>query len=81
MPNKIDPYREALVVETDTVWPPDLAAAPAGQAERQRIAEGLHADPARAAELDYVRLHVGFIRQITVTAGDLERLHSVARGA
>ena len=77
MPNTFDPYREALVIETKTVWPDDLPDAPRGESERQRIAERLHADPAQAAELEYVRLHAGFIRKITVTAADLERLRSI----
>jgi hypothetical protein len=76
MANTFDPYREALVIETQTVWPADLPGAPQTEAERQRIAERLHAEPARAAELDYVRLAAGFIRKITVTAADLERLRS-----
>jgi hypothetical protein len=75
MPNTLDPYREALVIETKTVWPDDLSSAPKGEQERQRIADRLHANPAAAAELEYVRLHAGFIRKITVTAADLERLH------
>jgi hypothetical protein len=74
MPNTFDPYREALVVETDTVWPADLPDASPSESERQRIAGRLHADPAHAAELEYVRLPVGFIRKISVTAADLERL-------
>jgi hypothetical protein len=77
MLNTFDPYREALVVETNTVWPDDLADAPRGQTERQRIAARLHADPAQAAELEYIRLHTGFIRRITVTAAELERLRNL----
>ena len=57
MPNTFDPYREALVIETKTVWPDDLPGAPQDESERERIAARLHADPAQAAELDYVRLH------------------------
>ena len=34
----------------------------------------LHAEPARAAEIEYVRLYTGFCRRITVTQADLERL-------
>jgi hypothetical protein len=74
MPDKFDPYREALVIEQSTVWPETLAAAPQGANERDQIAARLHADPAHAAELEYVRLHAGFHRKITVTAQDLERL-------
>jgi hypothetical protein len=76
MANAFDPYREALVIEAQTVWPDDLPAAPQDESERRRMEERLHADPAHAAELDYVRLHVGFIRKITVTAADLPRLQS-----
>ena len=74
MGEKFDPYRDALVVETDTVWPAELPAV--SPADHQRIAAQLHADPQQAAELAYVRLHTGFLRQITVTAADLERLQS-----
>jgi hypothetical protein len=74
MPNAFDPYREALVIERNTVWPDDLPGAPWSESQRRRVEELLHADPARAAELEYVRLHAGFIRKITVTAADLERL-------
>jgi hypothetical protein len=74
MANTFDPYREALVIEQQTVWPEKLTEAPIGEVERRRIENRLHADPAGAVELDYVRLHVGFIRKITVTAADLARL-------
>ncbi len=72
MSENFDPYREALVVETKTVWPAELATVPS--ADRQRIEAALHADPQHAAQLEYVRLHAGFCRHITVTAADLERL-------
>ena len=66
-----DPYREALVVETDTVWPDQCALS---EAERAGIEARLHADPQNASQLEYVRLPTGFCRQITVTAEDLERM-------
>ena len=47
MPNTFDPYREALVIETKTVWPEDLPGAPQDESERERIEERLHADPAQ----------------------------------
>jgi hypothetical protein len=71
MANTFDPYREALVVETLTVWPETLPGEPLGDAARRRIEERLHADPAHATELEYVRIAAGFIRKITVTATDL----------
>jgi len=72
MPDPFDAYRDALVVETRTIWPEELAQV--GPDERRRVEERLHADPASAGELAYVRLHAGFCRQITVTAEDLERV-------
>ncbi len=67
-----DPYREALVVETNTIWPEELDTMEPQQ--RASAEERLHAEPQKAARLEYVRLPTGFCRQITVTAEDLERL-------
>jgi hypothetical protein len=72
MPNAFDPYREALVVETQTIWPDEYDDWE--EAERERVADLLHADPQSAGEMDYQRLHTGFCRQITVTPADLERV-------
>ena len=72
MPDKFDPYREALVMESNTIWPgeyDDLDAA-----AKAKISESLHADPENAGGLEYVRTHTGFCRQITVTADDVDRL-------
>jgi len=76
MADKFDPYRERLVMETNTVWPEEFDDWE--QADRRRVEEALHADPAGAAILEYVRTHSGFCRQITVTAEDVERLSSVS---
>ena len=46
---------------------------------KRRVEDCLHADPANAAQLEYVRLHSGFCRQITVTPSDLERLVDTRR--
>ncbi len=78
MNENFDPYREALVIETKTIWPEELPSLTPD--ERQRIEAALHADAARASQLEYVRLHAGFCRQITVTAADLERLQSNRSG-
>lgn len=72
MPDKFDPYREALVVETHTVWPDEYADLP--EAEKKRIADRLQADAANVAHLEYVRIHTGFRREITVTEDDVERV-------
>jgi len=72
MANAFDPYREALVVETNTIWPAEYAEWSA--ADKARIETKLHATPSEAAELDYTRLHTGFCRDITVTPADVERV-------
>ena len=72
MPDMFDPYREALVVETVTVWPEELDDVKAE--DRPRIEQQLHADPAKAKDVEYVRLYTGFCRRITVTLDDMERL-------
>ena len=72
MPDKFDPYREALIVETVTVWPDEYDEL--DPREKQTIAEQLHADAENAANLEYVRMHTGFCRSITVTAEDVERV-------
>ena len=72
MANAFDPYREALVVEVNTIWPDELDTLAPKQ--RQHVEQQLHADPKSAANLDYTRLHTGFCRDITVASADLERL-------
>ncbi|MBS0210434.1 MAG: hypothetical protein JSS27_15940 [Planctomycetes bacterium] len=74
MANAYDPYREALVVETNTIWPTELATVE--PARRAQVDHALHAEPQAAANLDYVRLHTGFCREITVSPADMERLAS-----
>jgi hypothetical protein len=72
MSNEFDPYREALVVETATVWPEEYDDWE--PLDRQKFEERLHAQPAQAAHLEYIRMHTGFQRQITVTPADIQRL-------
>jgi len=72
MPDKFDPYREALIVETVTVWPDEYADL--DPREKQKIAEQLHGDPENVSDLAYVRQHTGFCRTITVTSDDVDRV-------
>lgn len=72
MPDKFDPYREALVVETETQWPEEYDDWE--PRERARIEHQLHANPAEAAHLEYVRTHTGFCRRIVVTPEDIQRV-------
>jgi hypothetical protein len=70
--DKFDPYREALVMETNTVWPDEYDDLE--PAERSRIEAALHAAPQECSNLEYVRVHTGFCRQITVTPDDMARI-------
>ena len=70
--NPWNPYRESLVLESETIWPEDLKLV--NPADRGRIEAQLHADPAKAEQLEYIRLYTGFSRRITVTPGDVARL-------
>ncbi len=72
MANAFDPYREALVVETSTVWPAEYDSW--DESVREQIAAKLHAVPQAAVIMDYVRMHTGFCREITVTPEDIERV-------
>jgi hypothetical protein len=72
MSNEFDPYREALVIETTTLWPDEYNDWE--PADRQHFEVLLHAEPAQASEMEYVRMHTGFLRQITVTPADIQRL-------
>jgi len=92
MPDKFDPYREALVVETNTIWPSrpdestdvsvidvsaiDVSVIDVSVHDKQQIANALHSDPEKAVHLEYVRTHTGFCRQITVQPEDVDRLRS-----
>jgi hypothetical protein len=71
MPDKFDPYREALVIETLTTWPAECEL---DQRQKDKIAAALHADPERASNLAYVRMYTGFRREIAVAQADIERV-------
>lgn len=72
MADKFDPYREALIVETETAWPDEYDDWEPSR--RARFEEMLHQKPDEAAQLEYIRTHTGFCRRITVTPDDVERL-------
>jgi hypothetical protein len=72
MADEFDPYREALVMETRTVWPEGLGDL--DEVSKVKIAQALHADPRQALNLKYVRVHTGFCREITVTPEDVQRI-------
>jgi hypothetical protein len=72
MGEAFDPYRDALVVEQKTIWPEELARL--ADEEKARVEKALHTDASNVTELDYVRLHSGFCRTITVAQADLDRV-------
>lgn len=77
MPDDFDAYREALVVETLTVWPKELGGL--DEEQRRRLESWLHGHSAEARHLQYVRLPTGFCRKITVTPEDVARLGALNR--
>lgn len=68
-----DPRRETLVMETRTAWAPELSTLTA--ADREWLARAIHAEPEKAAKISYERSHTGFVREITVTVADVQRLY------
>jgi hypothetical protein len=74
MPDKFDPYREALVMETTTEWPEELETL--DEKTKQRVANELHAHPEQASRLEYFRTHTGFCRKIIVTSDDVTRINA-----
>ncbi len=72
MADKFDPYREALVVETDTVWSAECESLTAE--EKASIEAAIHQAPESCSQLEYIRQHTGFCRRITVTLDDVRRL-------
>ena len=72
MADKFDPYREALIVETETLWPEEYDAWE--PRDRARVEQRLHQKPEEASQLEYVRTHTGFCRRIVVTPEDVARV-------
>lgn len=59
------------MLETVTIWPEEFDEVE--PEERARVERILHADASEIVELEYLRTHTGFCRQITVTQDDLDR--------
>jgi len=71
---KYDPRVDSLVIETKTLWDPEVGDLP--EKDRQWLAAAVHREPANAAKIEYDRAHTGFTRTITVTVADIERLYN-----
>jgi hypothetical protein len=72
--NKYDPRVDSLVVETRTNWAPDILGL--SEEDRGWLAKAIHSQPQLAGQIAYERVHTGFIREITVTTADIERLYA-----
>jgi hypothetical protein len=71
--DQYDARRETLVMETRTNWDPELAGL--SEADKEWLARAVHDHPEKAAKISYERSHTGFVREITVTRADVERLY------
>ena len=83
---KFDRRLELLVVETRTVFDPEVEAEIQqldseldGQIDgdvdtHQLLSTLIHSKPELATQIFYERAHTGFTREITVTRADVERL-------
>ncbi len=70
---KYDARRETLVMETRTNWDPELAGLT--DQDKEWLAHAVHGHPEKAVKIGYERSHTGFVREITVTVADVERLY------
>ena len=70
---KFDPRLESLVMETRTLWGPEIGEI--SEEDKLWLSDAVHSDPQSAAHVEYDRSHTGFTRQITVTVADIERLY------
>lgn len=71
--NKFDARLESLVMETTTLWDPEVGELSAE--DKEWLTKAVHAQPNLASKVSYERSHTGFARQITVTLADIERLY------
>ncbi len=70
---KYDPRLESLVMETNTLWDPEIGEL--SEEDKTWLAEQVHQEPEQASKIAYERSHTGFTREITVTVADIERLY------
>jgi len=71
--NKFDPRIDDLVMETRTHWDPSVGNL--SEEDRQWVAKSIHRNPQLASRIAYERSHTGFVRTITVTLEDIQRLY------
>ncbi len=72
---KFDPRVDSLVMETRTLW--DESVGELSDEDRRWVARTIHEHPQLASKIRYERTHTGFIREITVTLEDIQKLYTV----
>lgn len=71
--NKYDSRVDSLVVETKTLWDPEIGEL--SDEDKAWLAQAVHQQPEKASKIHYERAHTGFTRTITVSVADIERLY------
>lgn len=71
--SKYDPRLESLVMETRTLWDPQVGNL--SEEDKTWLAHEVQRHPEKAAKINYERSHTGFAREITVTVADVERIY------
>ncbi|MFM7055979.1 MAG: hypothetical protein ACKO2P_03550 [Planctomycetota bacterium] len=71
--DKFDPRVDSLVMETKTFWDP--AVGQLSEEDRRWVATAIHQKPQLASRVSYERSHTGFVRIISVTVEDIQRLY------
>jgi hypothetical protein len=68
-----DPRIDSLVVETRTEFAPSLSSL--SEEEKLVIGQAIQRHPQLASSIRYERTHTGFIRHVTVSEVDIEKLY------
>lgn len=75
MAGQFDPRVDDLVMETRTLW--DDSVGELSDEDRRWVSQTIHQHPQLASKIRYERSHTGFIREITVTLEDIQKLYTV----
>ena len=75
MAKKFDPRIDDLVMETRTFW--DDSVGELSDEDRLWVSRTIHQYPKLAGNVRYERSHTGFIREITVSLEDIQKLYTV----
>ena len=73
MAKKFDPRVDNLVMETRTLW--DDAVGDLTEEDRRWVAKAIHENAHLASNVHYERSHTGFVREITVSLEDIQKLY------